>query len=173
MNRSAVSVLPPMQAGGWMAEENNVNATPSQRDAPLAYSRKPVLAVSVNGQLLGCLQGFLVARNNDSNQSLSGPLSTGCFDLPAIAYAADILMLPEGLRRGASEGIFPQQLPRQNNFALDSSVEWSKKFSYPLLCSLQQVLFFIKHHIVLKFMLLASDTFVFTYLSLIFYYKFQ
>ena len=143
MNRSAVSVLPPMQAGGWMAEENNVNAvqSQSQRDAPLAFSRKPVLAVSVNGQLLGCLQGFLVARKTDSNQSLSGPLSTGYFEQPAVAYAADILMLPEGLRRGASDGIFPQQLPRQNNFALDSSVEWSKKFSYPLLCSLQQVLF--------------------------------
>lgn len=147
MNRSAVSVLPPMQAGGWMADENNVNTTQSQRDAPLAFSRKPVLAVSVNGQLLGCLQGFLVARNNDSIQSVSGPLATGSFEQPAIAYAADILMLPEGLRRGASDGIFPQQLPRQNNFALDSSVEWSKKFSYPLLCSLQQVLHSRKYSI--------------------------
>jgi hypothetical protein len=173
MNRSAVSVLPPMQAGGWMAEENNVNAAQSQRDAPLAFSRKPVLAVSVNGQLLGCMQGFLVSRNNDSNQTLSGPLSAGSFDLPAIAYAADILMLPEGLRRGASDGIFPQQLPGQNNFALDSSVEWSKKFSYPLLCSLQQVLFCTNQPIVLKFVLLDYDTFLLTYLSLIFNYKLQ
>lgn len=141
MNRSGASLLPPMQAGGWMAEENP-NVTQSNIDAPLAFSRKPVAAVSVNGQLLGCLQGFLVSRNNESNQSQSGPLSTGYVEQPAVAYAADILMLPEGLRRGASDGIFPQQLQRQESFALESTVEWSKKFSYPLLCSLQQVLYF-------------------------------
>ena len=143
MNRSSLGPLPPMQAGGWMIEDTTGNiAAPPTLAVPI-ISRKTVPAITVNCQLLGCLQGLLINRNDDNCQSISAPLSKGLAypDESIVAYAADITMFPEGLKRGTSSGAVSKGMPLlKGRTALQSSVEWSKRFTYPLLFSLHQVL---------------------------------
>lgn len=143
MNRSSLGLLPPTQAGGWMIDETAANITSAPTLVVSAVSRKPVPAITVNCQLLGCLQGLLINRNDHSSQSSSAPWLKG-LDSPeeaTAAYAADITMFPEGLKRGTSNSAVSKLLPEsKSNSNPQSSVEWSKRFTYPLLFSLQQVL---------------------------------
>ena len=153
MNRSSLGLLPPMQAGGWMIEETTANITSAPTLAAPAVSRKPVPAITVNCQLLGCLQGLLINSNDQISQSYSAPWSKGLDSLEeaTAAYAADITMFPEGLKRGTSNAAVSKLLSESKcNSNLLSSVEWSKRFTYPLLFSLQQVLIYFSqaayHH---------------------------
>lgn len=125
-----------MQNGGWMAE----NVSPFA-ETKVSYGKKPELSISISGQLLGCLQGFLIPKSYvdsspQTERNVSYPIEKN------ITYGADITLLPESLRKGDCPRTLPRLISQQNNdnCILQSSVEWAKGFSCPLLCSLQQVL---------------------------------
>lgn len=140
MNRSRVGPLPAVQAGGWMAEETSNIIMPTAEKAKFPLSRKLVQALSIDGQLLGCLQGFLLAQSDPNGISRRGLLLSSNREKTVAAYAADITMLPEGLKRATCDGTSPKVLSSQKSkHDFESSIEWSKEFSSPLLCSLQQV----------------------------------
>jgi hypothetical protein len=135
MSRQNASPVP--QMGGWMSD--NQPDTLSSLQAPPNQLKPSELdiPVSTSGKVFGCLQGFLLTPSDEK--------TTGQIEPPIeqrrVAYATDITLLPECLRRGASVGIFPRKNPQQKSGGtFESSVEWSKGFSYPLLCSLQQVI---------------------------------
>lgn len=140
MNRSRVGPLPAVQAGGWMAKEipDILMSNPEKAKFPL--SKKLVPALSTDGQLLCCLQGMILAQSDPSGKSRSGLLLSSSREETIAAYAADITMFPEGLKRATCDGTSPKVLSSQKSkHDFESSVDWSKEFSSPLLCSLQQV----------------------------------
>ena len=133
-----------MQSGGWTSA--NLGSSPnSPQKVGQSYTqetanatKKLVQPISVNGQLLGCLQGYLPARSDDNVRMSANSMLLSA--QKRIAYAADITLLPEGLRKGATLGVLPEKLPTQKNSSIEWGVEWSKKFSYSLLYALHQVL---------------------------------
>ena len=99
-----------------------------------------VPALSTDGQLLCCLQGMIVAQSDPGGKSQSGLLLSSSREKTIAAYAANITMFPEGLKRATCDGTSPKVLSSQKSkHDFESSVDWSKEFSSPLLCSLQQV----------------------------------
>ena len=146
---------PQMQTGGWMSDSNfpsAISATPkygvaNTQETEVVIKKKLVQPFSINGQLNGCLQGFLAVDNNGGRQQ--PPIRNTAIlmtEQNTVAYAADITLHPEGLRRAATCGLIPVLIPAQKNSnALESGVEWSKRFSYPLLCALQQVPATVNH----------------------------
>ena len=140
MNRSRVGPLPAVQAGGWMAKEIPDIVMSNPEKAKFPVSKKLVPALSTDGQLLCCLQGMIVVQTNPGGKSRSGLLLSSSREKTIAAYAADITELPEGLKRATCDGTSPKALPSQRSkHDFESSVDWSKEFSSPLLCSLQQV----------------------------------
>lgn len=142
---------PQISVGGWMSDRNIGSSFSAPQKAGIKnaqeveqlISKKLVQPVSINGQLNGCLQGFLAASSSGGQQTSVGNASVLIREQKIVAYAADITLHPEGLRKGATNGLIPALIPSQNNScAIESGVEWSKRFSYPLLCALQQVLIF-------------------------------
>ena len=144
-----MKAIPQMQTGGWMSDSNfpsAISAAPKNGaanalEAEQVINKKLVQPVSVNGQLNGCLQGFLTVSYDCGRQQPSiGNTAILMTEQNTVAYAADVTLHPEGLRKAATCGLIPVLIPAQkNSCALESGVEWSKRFSYPLLCALQQV----------------------------------
>jgi hypothetical protein len=127
-----------MQTGGWMSE-----GTSQQQlaETKLSYDKSKV-SVSISGQMLGCLQGFLIPKSSVKPSPQTESLRTSLYPVEKnVLYGADITLFPESLRKGDCPISLPRLISDQNNDnILQSSVEWAKTFSCPLLCSLQQVI---------------------------------
>lgn len=148
MSRPVFKPAPQMQAGGWMTASKDpidirIEQTASQLnplDAATMNSRKLVRPVSIDGRLDGCLQGFVAARNSFRNQTDAiEPFTVQ----KRVAYAASIMLYPEGLRKGSTLGVFPSPIPGlQSSSMIESGTAWAKSFSSPILCALQQVFYY-------------------------------
>jgi hypothetical protein len=132
-----------MQNGGWMQAEGSGNSSffsqQQLAETKLSYDKKK-LSISISGQILGCLQGFLIPKSSSKTSTQTESSRTVLYSVEEnVSYGADITLFPESLRKGDCPINIPKLISNQDNDSvLQSSVEWAKTFSCPLLCSLQQ-----------------------------------